>query len=182
MMTHQCIVGIDPGLSGAVAFYFPHAPAMIAAEDMPVMDGRVNAVELARMIEQMRPDGAVIELVGAMLGQGLSSTFKFGIAFGIVSGIISALKIPVHYITPTKWKKHYSLSADKEQSRRRAIELWPDHSALFKRKKDHGRAEAALLARYGAENVFHHSTPPVLPGRGAAGGSVADRASPISAT
>ena len=50
----------------------------------------------------------------------------------------------------SKWKRHYGLNSEKERARALALRLWPT-SEHFGRKKDHGRAEAALLARYGAE-------------------------------
>lgn len=145
-----CILGIDPGLSGAIAFYFPSRPGMIGAEDMPIVAGEVNAAEMGRRIAQMRPDIAIVEKVGSMPGQGVASTFRFGTAYGVVLGVLGALAVPVHLVSPGKWKRHFGLSADKEESRARAIRQWPG-SPHFARKKDHGRAEAALLAKYGAE-------------------------------
>lgn len=147
-----CIAGIDPGSSsGAVSFYFPDHPCQIAAEDLPVVAGQVDAAILAARLEQMQPDVAVIERVGAMPKQGVASTFKFGTSFGIIQGVVAALKIPAHFVAPGKWKRHFCLEADKEKARARALQFWPSRSDLFSRKKDHGRAEAALLARYFAE-------------------------------
>ena len=109
---------------------------------------------LMRRLKQMGPSVAIVESVSAMPGQGVSSTFKFGAAYGTVRGVIAALEIPVHLVTPGKWKKHFRLSADKEQARALALRLFPASSQHFERKKDHGRAEAALIARYGAEAVI----------------------------
>lgn len=144
-----CIMGIDPGASGAVSFYFPEAPELITVEDTPVVDGSTDYTTLARRIGEMAPDVAFVEHVGSMPGQGVASTFKFGASFGIALGIIAALKIPLHLVRPQKWKKHFGLSSDKERSRALALRLWPSSDA-FARKKDEGRAEAALIARYGA--------------------------------
>jgi crossover junction endodeoxyribonuclease RuvC len=157
----NCIAGIDPGITGGVAFYFPSRPERIAAYDMPNVDGRVNATELSMLIEQFKPDGVVIELVGAVRGNGLTSMFNFGRAFGTAIGVVSAQKIPVHFPTPTKWKKHFTLSTDKEESRRRAVERWPACADSFSRRKDHNRAEAAFLALYGAEVAFRFVGDPV---------------------
>jgi hypothetical protein len=148
-----CIVGLDPGLSGALAFYWPDHPEIILAEDMPVADKRVDAASLAERLRQMRPDFAIVEAVGAMPGQGVSSTFKFGMAFGEIIGVLGALQIPYHLTSATRWKKHFHLTSDKEASRALALRLWPAHSTTFNRKKDHGRAEASLLARFGAETL-----------------------------
>jgi hypothetical protein len=147
-----CIAAFDPGsLSGAVAFYFTPHPGQISAEDLPVVAGQVDPATLAARLKQMCPDVAVIERVSAMPRQGVSSTFKFGTAYGILQGVVAALEIPVHFVTPGRWKKYFGLSAEKEESRARALHLWPGRSDLFGRKKDHGRAESALLARYFAE-------------------------------
>lgn len=157
-MSDICILGIDPGSSGAIALYWPSAPHMIIAEDVPTVDGTIDPAALARRLEEARPAVAMIELVGAMPKQGVSSTFKFGVAFGMVRGVIGASYIPMHMVTPAKWKKHFRLSSDKEEARALATRLWPSASC-FSRKKDHGRAEAALIARYAAETMFHDVRP-----------------------
>lgn len=148
-----CILGIDPGLSGALAFYFP-VQQVVSAEDMPVVAGDVDAATLAARIIQMRPDVAIVESVGARPGQGVSSTFKFGCGFGIVRGVIAASGVPLHLVSPAKWKRGFGLNSDKEKSRALALQLWPARADLFARKMDHGRAEAALIARYGAERII----------------------------
>lgn len=150
MSERFCILAIDPGVSGAIAFYHPSAQGTVAVEDMPQADGSVDAVTLAKRVALMAPDVAFVEHVGSMRGQGVASTFKFGTAFGAALGIIAALQIPLHLVRPQKWKKHFGLNADKERSRALALRFWPSSDA-FARKKDEGRAEAALIARYGAD-------------------------------
>jgi hypothetical protein len=61
-----------------------------------------------------------------------------------------ALHVPMHFITPGVWKKHYGLDADKEKSRLKALQLFPESAAFFAKKKDHNKAEASLLAKFGA--------------------------------
>lgn len=141
------IMGVDPGLSGAIAYYVP-AQDRIFAEDMPVADGHVDAASLARSIRDFAPEVALVEQVGSMPGQGVASTFKFGRSYGVVLGVITALGIPLHLVTPSKWKRHFRLSANKEQSRAYALRMWPTRADLFGMKKHDGRAEAALLALY----------------------------------
>ena len=148
-----CILGVDPGVSGAVAFYWPEAPHRVIAEDVPTAGGRIEAIGLADRIRQMKPDIAIMEYTAAMPGQGVSSTYKFGFASGAVAGILSTLAIPVRFVTPTVWKKHWRLDKDKEKSRALAIQLFPACANHFSRKRDHNRAEAALIARYGAEVI-----------------------------
>lgn len=143
-----CLLGVDPGVSGALAWWFPDEPHLVTVQDVPTVNGQIDPVTLARRIEQMRPTLAVVELVSAMPKQGVSSMFRFGTAYGMVLGTLAALKVPVHLVAPGKWKRAFGLGADKEQARALALRLWPDGSQ-FSRKKDHGRAEAALIARYG---------------------------------
>jgi crossover junction endodeoxyribonuclease RuvC len=147
----RCILGIDPGLSGALGFFFPDDPKRVACEDMPIAGGSVDAVTLSRRITAMGPDVVVVELANSRPGQGVSSTFKFGRAFGTVVGAVGALNLPLHFVTPSKWKAHFRLSAEKEEARALALRLFPACGTQFERKKDHGRAEASLIARYGAE-------------------------------
>ena len=158
------VLGIDPGVSGAWAVY-DTTTATIFAADAPTVGKDLDAASFAAEILKWRPDRAVIERVGSMPNQGLSSTFRFGVAYGVVQGIVAAQFIPVQFVTPGKWKSHYGLSSVlppgsarkkdlKEMSRARALHLWPARADLFKRKKDDGRAEAALLAKYGADLAF----------------------------
>lgn len=149
-----CVLGVDPGLSGAIAFYFPDAPFRVAVEDMPVAGKMVSAPLLTDMIRKYGPAIAIIESVGSRPGQGVASTFKFGTAYGVVQGVIGALQIPVEFVSPQRWKKHFRLNGDKEQARAKAQQLFPACALSFQRVKDHGRAEAALIARYGFETLF----------------------------
>lgn len=153
------IMGVDPGVSGAVAFYFPMVPSRIAVDDVPVAGGEINIPELARMIRIHRPTLAVIERVHAMPKQGVSSSFNFGRSYGDVRGTISALGVPLHFVTPQKWKRHFGLTADKEECRLRAINLFPHAAENFRLKKHDGRAEAALIALYGAQVLCPHRVP-----------------------
>jgi crossover junction endodeoxyribonuclease RuvC len=143
-------MGIDPGASGAVAFYFPEFPTKVSVVDFSLVDGEINCSALADLIKGHDPQMVVIEQVHSMPKQGVASTFKFGVAYGMARGVVASLMVPQVYVTPGKWKKFYGLTAEKEKSRELAIQTWPASDA-FRRKKDHGRAEAALLALYGAK-------------------------------
>jgi len=146
----RCIMGIDPGLSGAISFYFPSHPDRVIAEDMPIAGGEVDATTLAQRIKQLRPDVAILEVVGAMPKQGVSSTFKFGVSYGAVRGVLAALQIRTVLVSPSVWKKALRLDKDKEKSRALALRTFAATPEHFARKKDHSRAEAALLAMYGS--------------------------------
>ena len=83
-----------------------------------------------------------------MPGQGVSSMFRFGQTLGRIEGVVALTKVPVHYVSPAKWKRHFGLGRDKEDARRLAIERYPRIADRLSRKKDEGRAEALLLATY----------------------------------
>jgi hypothetical protein len=144
------ILGIDPGVCGGIALLTSDA---IEAHDIPTVAGELNVDELLRIIRDAKPDMGVIERASSRPRQGVSSTFKFGQAYGALRAIVSLCQVPQHLVSPTVWKRHFALDADKEKSRALAIRLWPG-CGLFNRKKDHGRAEAALIARYGAEILW----------------------------
>jgi Holliday junction resolvasome RuvABC endonuclease subunit len=146
----RCILGVDPGVTGGVAFYWP--PGRVEAYDIPTAGGEVDVDSLARLLRHAAPDLAMVERSWAMPKQGVSSTFKFGMAYGALRAVVAVLEIPTHLTTAAKWKAHFRLTADKEQARALAIRLWPG-VCFFSRKKDHGRAEAALIARYAAETL-----------------------------
>ena len=148
------ILAVDPGLSGAIALYWP-SHVMLLVYDTPTMGTakkkRINVTGLIDLLEPRIPAAAFVEDVHAMIGWGSGSIFRFGESKGAVLGVIGAMRIPVHLISPQVWKKSFGLSSDKEMARLRAIELFPRHAKLFARKADHNRAEAALIALYGAQ-------------------------------
>jgi crossover junction endodeoxyribonuclease RuvC len=87
-----------------------------------------------------------MEQVHSMPSQGVSSTFTFGRAVGVISAVCELTRYPVHLVTPQKWKKHFHLTADKNESLDMARYLWPE--AKLKLKKDINKAEALLIAEY----------------------------------
>lgn len=149
------ILGVDPGLSGAIAVF--DGGDLVSVYDMPTLDitkgktkrRELDAANLARTFGLGVVDHVFVEQVGAMPRQGVSSTFSFGKSYGIIIGILAALQIPMTLVTPQKWKKALQLGSDKEVSRRRALQLWPQHAELFKLKTHADRAEAALIAEWG---------------------------------
>ena len=146
-------MGCDPGLSGAISFYYPEHQMQIACYDMPVDTNGVDAYALAKIVRQFMPDVAFVERVHSMPKQGVSSTFTFGEAYGTAKGVFAAIGIQIKLVSPRVWKGEFELSKDKNESLEMARMLWPD-CAHFTRKKDNGRAEAALLAMYGYKSQF----------------------------
>jgi len=151
------IMGIDPGLSGAVAIYDTQT-GEVSIEDMPtvaVMRGgksksEISPQALSELIAAGYAQTAFLERVGAMPGQGVTSMFSFGRSVGMVEGILAALDIPVTIVPPQTWRKRVSVREGKDGSRERAMQLFPRQAAMFSRKKDDGRADAALIAYYGS--------------------------------
>lgn len=147
------IVGIDPGsVSGAYAVLETTTGAAIVG-DLPTTNKNINSSELSRLLRGYNPDTVILERVGAMPHQGVSSTFSFGRGVGRVEGVIGSCGICLEYVTPVVWKKHFRLPGgykNKELSRVRAIELFPTVEGLS-RKMDSGRAEALLIAHWFAE-------------------------------
>ncbi len=150
-------IGIDPGVCGAYAIYWPDEPAALIADDLPVAGGELDLTTFVRKIAgYLAPDDkplGVVERVHSMPKQGVSSTFKFGAAYGSLRGVLAGLCIPTTLVTPGVWKKHHGLPADKEAARAFALRLFPG-TDLFSRKKDHGRAEATLIALYAAHRMY----------------------------
>ena len=147
------LVGIDPGaVSGAFAF-LDTATNTAFVGDVPVVDNNVNSSELSRLLDLHNPDKVILERVSSMPGQGVSSSFSFGRGLGRIEGVVAASGLCVEYVTPQIWKRHFKLPGgpkNKELSRARAIQLFPDVTGLSL-KKNSGRAEALLIARWYAE-------------------------------
>jgi len=152
------IIGIDPGLTGAIALV---GNTMAIVRDIPVMaNGKgnakvkkcINPIGLKEIINEYMISGvsiAYLERVSSMPGQGVASMFSMGDTFGAIRTACLILGVPLEIITPQSWKKHYNLGADKEIIRTKAIELFP--GCELHRKKDHNRAEALLIAKYGLD-------------------------------
>ena len=151
------ILGVDPGASGALAFFNP-TTGILDVIDMPTVEiarngktkREISPALLAEAIAQKQVTVAYVERVGAMPGQGVSSMFQFGRGLGIVEGVLAGLSIPISYTTPQGWQKAAGVRGGKDGSRSRAVELFPRYAGLFARKKDDGRADAALIAWVGA--------------------------------
>jgi crossover junction endodeoxyribonuclease RuvC len=91
----------------------------------------------------------VVEHVTAMPGQGVTSMFNFGQSFGVLKGICAALKLPIYFVRPVKWKKHFNLiKTNKDASRTKVIEIFPYISSKISRKKDSNKADSILIAKY----------------------------------
>ncbi len=151
------IIGIDPGLSGGIAIL--DDLKIFDIYDMPIMSegkknkNQLNSAQLVNIIRKnLIPNGdtfLIVEQVSAMPGQGDTSMFNFGQTFGSIKGICAALNLPIFFVRPAKWKKHFDLiNSSKDASRTKVIEMYPSISPRLSKKKDVNKADAILIARY----------------------------------
>ena len=153
------IIGIDPGISGAICFFEDGEIKDII--DMPVMaDGKknkrqingsqtYNEIYLRTKNFSNKDIFVVVEQVSAMPGQGVTSMFNFGQSFGVLKGICSAMQLSMFFIRPAKWKKYFGLiKTEKDASRTKVIEIFPYISSQLSRKKDSNKADAVLIASF----------------------------------
>jgi len=90
-----------------------------------------------------------VEQVSARPGQGVTSMFRFGESFGLVKGVCAGIGLPLTLVTPQEWRRGMRVPTGKDGSRQRILELQPELAKRFARKKDHGRADAMLIALHG---------------------------------
>jgi len=151
------IFGIDPGVSGAICVL--KEGKILEVYEMPTMiDGKknkrqVNGAEVTNILlkdlDNKYKTKVVVEHVTAMPGQGVTSMFNFGQSFGVLKGICAALKLPIYFVRPVKWKKHFNLiKTNKDASRTKVIEIYPYISSKISRKKDSNKADSILIAKY----------------------------------
>lgn len=156
------VYGIDIGITGAIACMVNGV--LHDVQDMPVREEgkgtvkrRVDAGGLAAIVREWRQqvgvdsELAVIERVGAMPSQGSSSVFSLGHSAGVCEAVMLAMGCPVQHVAPTAWKRSFGLGSEKAASSAKASLLYPQHAGLWRLKKQHNRAEAVLLARYGVK-------------------------------
>jgi crossover junction endodeoxyribonuclease RuvC len=150
-------IGIDPGLSGAIAV-LDQAGELVSVSDLPIIrdkslawvDGDALQVMLKNALSG-RPCRAYVERVGSMPGQGVASSFQFGCGFGSILGVLQATLISMVLVTPQTWKRSYGLGNDKHASLHKARLMWP--RADLRLAKHEGRAEALLIAEYGRRHL-----------------------------
>jgi len=154
------VMGIDPGLTGAIAIINvkdPRNPFIVDVFDTPTFEvngkKQMNLQLLTTQVENhaISIRRALIEDVFVMTGkESRGSMFNFGRVFGQVEGVVSSFNIPLHHTKPAVWKSVLGLGRDKDHSRQMASRLFPTEAKRFEKKKDDGRAEAVLLATLAA--------------------------------
>jgi len=147
-------VGVDPGLTGAIAVLHGDEYAVYDIPTIKKGDGAVKyEIDPAGMGRLLR-EGiinrvrvvAALERVNSMPGQAAAATFSLGDSFGVCRSVLSLTNLPLTYITPMAWKKYFKLSKDKEEARALAVKLYPLADLHLKKHID--RAEALLIATY----------------------------------
>ena len=161
------IIAIDPGINGAICF-FENGEVKDVIEMPTMAEGKKNKRqvnghqmfnELSFRIKKynIQNINVVVEQVSAMPGQGVTSMFNFGQSFGVIKGICAAMQLPIFFVRPAKWKKHFELiNTQKDASRTKAIEMFPKISSILSKKKDSNKADAILIASF-YENIIKNN-------------------------
>lgn len=150
-------LGIDPGLHGAIAHIGPTGVIVfdtpvhsIKGKDRPDLHALWDLLKNLAALHE--PAICTIEDVHSMPKQGVASSFTFGHVAGATQMAVVAAGIPLRLVAPGAWKRLMSLGSDKDESRRKASQLFPAFCHLWPLKKHDGRAEAVLLAYYGSRS------------------------------
>ena len=167
------ILGVDPGASGAFAVYNTDTRRLVSVDDMPSWfqtvgkkkRKRVDALALADMFdtyEMMGVELVVMEAVGGRTGQSASAGFVFGYGVGLIYMAALYSRIAIETVPPQTWKKLLNVpgkaQGGDDDIMNRADELFPQDRHLFRGErggKKIDRAEAAMMAKFGAEHVWH---------------------------
>lgn len=147
------IVAIDPGYNGAIAWLTDDG-ILVDVVDMPITKHkgktRIIASEVARLLDvrSIETSMVMLEATTARPGQGVTSMYNFGFGCGVLEGVCAAMFLPYFYVSPQTWKRQMGVGADKTACREMAQKLWPGAADKFRRVRDDGRADAALLGRW----------------------------------
>lgn len=154
-------VGIDPGITGAVAWLeeIKRGSKTILICDIVFIPTKaitktkreIDYSTLFGVLKDCPPTFLMLEKASAMPKQGVVSMFRYGQAYGAIIMAIEALGIPYEVVHPRTWKAAMlsGMPKGKESSVIRAKGLFPNSTEFLKLKKDHNKAEALLLAEYG---------------------------------
>lgn len=175
------IIGIDPDSSGAIAVVqwdvaaarspdgmpLNFEDATIGLWDMPMMLAKIgtrnrrqpDSAEIARLLHELLPSLQDKAAVNVVLEQpvpnalnGKFSWYNSGLSYGVWLGILAAYAMPFQTPKVRRWKQDMQLNGmGKEGSRQLALQLFPQMAGSLKRKKDHGRAEALLIAAWASQ-------------------------------
>ena len=155
------ILGIDPGLKGAIAQYDGYE---LVTLEMPIKKSTSRGYEIDWTMLNLDwksnffyAECVFLEQVSSRPGEGVSSAFKFGTVYGGLQAMAASMSIPVTRVTPRTWKKYFGLGPDKKEAVDHAVSLFSDYKELFYGPRGglkDGVAEAALIAFYGYSQLM----------------------------
>lgn len=144
------ILGIDPGMFGAIAYY---DGTELLIWDMPIFKKEkgndLDIHTLYKIFKEAEAEQVYLEKTTALPKISGKAAYSMGKSEGAIVGLCVALSLPYTLVRPAQWKKEMSCPAEKDAARQRASQLLPQYTHNWDRKKDDGRAEAALIAVYG---------------------------------
>lgn len=160
------VVGIDPGVTGAVAiarsrsgnvFDFPLIETGTTKKRREIsplalfdLMGKIETLHRNLYGTDQPLPMVFVERQQTRPTDGKVQAFTSGFNYGVILSVLPLAKFPCKIVTSVEWKKHFKLMGkDKEASRAEAIRRFPMQEPQLRRKKDHGRAEALLIAEYG---------------------------------
>lgn len=147
------LAGIDPGVDGAVGI-FDTDTGLVEVEDLPQGPHGIDPVALQELLTDTWGVRSVyLEDNRANGRNGSLANFSMGRCEGLIVASVLCAGIPLWRVKPVEWQRAVGLSnvkaaERKEASRMRAREMYPEVADKLKRKRDHNRAEALLIATY----------------------------------
>jgi hypothetical protein len=148
------IIGIDPGVTGAMATMADGRMADVS--DLPMLDGTLQVVEFIDYLRYALPDMVVVEDTQPMPKNGSIASFKLGLNTGLIRAAIQATELPLTRVKPVVWKRHLGLiGTNKDRSLLLARELYPHLNHQLRLAKHHNRADACLITRWYAGTQIH---------------------------
>ncbi|KAL0459112.1 UNVERIFIED_CONTAM: Holliday junction resolvase MOC1, chloroplastic [Sesamum latifolium] len=168
------VIGVDPDLSGALAVLKPdNSPQVYDSPHLKVLVGkrirkRLDVKSIVQLLQRIdAPTGTTvyIEQSTPYPQDGKQGWWSGGFGYGLWIGILVASGYSVVPVPSLLWKNEFKLAGNrssKDDSRELATTLFPSMSSMLKRKKDHGRAEALLIAAYGKGLKVNLDSPPIL--------------------
>jgi crossover junction endodeoxyribonuclease RuvC len=151
------IVAIDPGLTGAFALTTMTTGELVDIVDMPRVGQELDAAEIVTLLHRNAVHVVMERQAYFPAPNGGKGWFGIGKHYGVLLGILATLAIPYDLVRPTEWCKAMGVvGGDKDGHRLRAMQLYPASAALFRRKLDHGRADAALIAHHHHHHNHHN--------------------------
>ena len=156
------VMGIDPGVTGALAVLHQDdagAWRVEAVYDLPAIAvktalGKVrrhlDPVALSALLGQIGPvDRCLVERLSAPPGISGIAAYSLGATAATIATVLALSGIGAKLVSPSVWKRAMEVPKDKNAARDFASERFGT-SEFWRRKLDHNRAEAALIALYAA--------------------------------